>query len=795
VLGSRKTVFKIFHWTITVTVCLNLTVVGLVSAQETSEKKITTQELLQRGITHYDPEIAEDRCAPSDSSGSVEPGKGSPTGTTFPNLDPQAMAEAINTYIEKNAPKSLMKGLGSTIVASAKNSNISPFLIVAIAQTESGIADPNYGDGVNVVRANNAFGRSATSSQPHIQGADRLWYKWSSIKASVDHTAPENTSRKDDGGDYAAYLRVVFGSELDKGDMDTFMQGYAPKGDNNDTAGYIKRNKERIKAMADLVGSEGPNIDALSNNSNSEGNGKFYVLGDSISLGSKEEITASLNKLSDAPDKKVTINASVSRSISGKGITPDNKTSGLEAIAQPADEEAISKAGVIIIALGTNSEGPASKYIENYSILVKNIGKLNQTAKIYGVNIFSSVPHKTSYNNALDENARRLGINIIDTTGQQISLSADNIHPDVAGQKLFAEAVANGISDFQSTAVIPQSESKCCAESTASTTPGRSNEEKIWNFLISEMGFTEDQAAATLGNIQQESGFSPTALNPSSKAYGIIQWYAGRKTKLLNYASSVGKPASSLDVQLQFMKIELEGPYKDLVLQPIKNSKNMAEATRIWLEKFEVPCVPGPACDPEMNKRLPFAQSWKDKFGGGQASQTVGSPSSDCDSGSTEGSGTVSGNFIWPDDGKKFIITSCFGPRNNRHHSGLDIGSPTGSRVVASDGGTVVMAEDDGAGWGKVVIIQHDNDRWTLYGHNSEILVKRGQKIDQGQLVAKSGNTGKSTGPHIHFNIQKTGDTSTKTPSNTEDPLKYLPKDGRPISPDGTNCPNTSTLR
>ena len=77
---------------------------------------------------------------------------------------------------------------------------------------------------------------------------------------------------------------------------------------------------------------------------------------------------------------------------------------------------------------------------------------------------------------------------------------------------------------------------------------------------------------------------------------------------------------------------------------------------------------------------------------------------------------------------------------------------PVGTSVVASSGGTVAKA-GWGSGYGYVVYIQHPDGKQTRYGHLSKVLVKAGQKVKQGEKIALSGNTGVSTGPHIHFEI------------------------------------------
>lgn len=125
-----------------------------------------------------------------------------------------------------------------------------------------------------------------------------------------------------------------------------------------------------------------------------------------------------------------------------------------------------------------------------------------------------------------------------------------------------------------------------------------------------------------------------------------------------------------------------------------------------------------------------------------------------------------SGKYIWPLESGKFTITSRFGPRWGRFHYGLDMGIGTGNKVFAADGGVVTEAGYSG-GYGYLVTINHQNGQETRYAHNSQLLVKVGDKVFQGQEIAKSGNTGNSTGPHLHFEIRFDGD-----PRN---PLNYLP--------------------
>ncbi len=131
--------------------------------------------------------------------------------------------------------------------------------------------------------------------------------------------------------------------------------------------------------------------------------------------------------------------------------------------------------------------------------------------------------------------------------------------------------------------------------------------------------------------------------------------------------------------------------------------------------------------------------------------------------------GTV-GGYAWPCSSIRWI-TSMFGGRQSpggigsTNHKGVDIGTPMGTPVLAAKAGTVTWASWNG-GYGNCVIINHGKGNSTLYGHLSGYNVSVGDQVSQGQVIAYSGNTGNSTGPHLHFGIME-GDTWI-------DPLNYL---------------------
>lgn len=111
-------------------------------------------------------------------------------------------------------------------------------------------------------------------------------------------------------------------------------------------------------------------------------------------------------------------------------------------------------------------------------------------------------------------------------------------------------------------------------------------------------------------------------------------------------------------------------------------------------------------------------------------------------------------------------ITSQFGFRRlhgtSAHHDGIDIGYPLGAPIRAAWNGTVTHSGWRG-GYGNAVIIDHGNGRETLYAHASRLLVKPGQKVSAGDVIARVGNTGRSYGAHLHFELRVSG-----TPINPE---------------------------
>lgn len=111
-------------------------------------------------------------------------------------------------------------------------------------------------------------------------------------------------------------------------------------------------------------------------------------------------------------------------------------------------------------------------------------------------------------------------------------------------------------------------------------------------------------------------------------------------------------------------------------------------------------------------------------------------------------------NFVVPVPG---AVTSSFGPRRYRYHYGIDLRLQVGDSVRAAFSGKVRIIDYEGRGYGNYVVLRHNNGLETVYAHLSTVLVTHNQNIKAGELIALGGNTGHSTGPHLHFETRYIG--------------------------------------
>jgi murein DD-endopeptidase MepM/ murein hydrolase activator NlpD len=119
--------------------------------------------------------------------------------------------------------------------------------------------------------------------------------------------------------------------------------------------------------------------------------------------------------------------------------------------------------------------------------------------------------------------------------------------------------------------------------------------------------------------------------------------------------------------------------------------------------------------------------------------------------------------FQWPVKG---VLYSRFGVRQGQRHDGIDIAAPEGTAIGAAAAGAVIYAGEQ-AGYGWIVILRHASGLLTLYAHASAVLVRQGDRVEAGSPVARVGRSGRTTGPHLHFEVREG--------TRPRNPLFYLP--------------------
>ncbi len=132
----------------------------------------------------------------------------------------------------------------------------------------------------------------------------------------------------------------------------------------------------------------------------------------------------------------------------------------------------------------------------------------------------------------------------------------------------------------------------------------------------------------------------------------------------------------------------------------------------------------------------------------------------------SESTSLPDGTYVRPSSGR---LTSTYKWRWGRMHTGIDIAAPYGSPVRAVTDGVVIEAGRE-SGYGNIVKLRHPDGTVTYYAHNSRLLVSVGERVDAGEIIAREGNTGRSTGPHVHFEVRIDG--------NPINPIPWLRKRG-----------------
>jgi len=209
---------------------------------------------------------------------------------------------------------------------------------------------------------------------------------------------------------------------------------------------------------------------------------------------------------------------------------------------------------------------------------------------------------------------------------------------------------------------------------------------------------------------------------------------------------------------------QLHATQQDLVRQrnAAQNAKTLAEARRKSLQNQLAQLLRDRDAKGRLSvaleKRIQEIQAESAALAGDQAAvKNV------INSAGTKGSaGASRAGLVWPVRGR---LTSGFGYRWGRLHAGIDIGAPKGTPIRSARSGTVIFAGRM-SGYGNTVIVDHGAGMTTLYGHQSRLGSRRGQRVNQGQVIGYVGSTGHSTGNHLHF--------ETRINGRPQNPRRYL---------------------
>ena len=247
-------------------------------------------------------------------------------------------------------------------------------------------------------------------------------------------------------------------------------------------------------------------------------------------------------------------------------------------------------------------------------------------------------------------------------------------------------------------------------------------------------------------------------LNKSEYVEQISSYDQKQLNALIDTRQKIQEYETTLETDLkevESVKADLETQKSNLDVAINEKNQKIAEysqdidAQKSLVEKYQKEMDAADAQIAEIQRKLAEQQAAQQQSSGGSGSTT---PQYYTPSG---------GSFMWPaTQGSR--ISSYFGPRTSptagasSNHKGIDIPCPTGSDVVASAAGTVDISQYSSSA-GYYIMIDHGNGISTVYMHNSQLVVGVGQTVEQGQVIAKAGSTGYSTGSHCHFGVMING--------------------------------------
>ena len=273
----------------------------------------------------------------------------------------------------------------------------------------------------------------------------------------------------------------------------------------------------------------------------------------------------------------------------------------------------------------------------------------------------------------------------------------------------------------------------------------------ILNTLAAHRDGSGEDIASFVEDLQIREGLFPTdSFIPMSTIEGYIKQLDVQVTRLITYEEEIAFPKRTVKDKSKYLG------YSHVRTKGVKGViTHTAQVVYLNGEKIEQTLLSSEVTkNPTEQVTVIGAMTYSD--------------------GATLGDGKATGKLIWPVPYTKHV-TSPYGSRWGSFHYGIDVSASgiNGKALLACDGGTVIKANGTdkwGGGWGYYVLIDHGNGYQTRYAHCGKVVVKVGQKVAQGELIAYVGNTGNSTGPHLHMEVLLNG--------KRVDPLPYFKASG-----------------
>lgn len=248
------------------------------------------------------------------------------------------------------------------------------------------------------------------------------------------------------------------------------------------------------------------------------------------------------------------------------------------------------------------------------------------------------------------------------------------------------------------------------------------------------------QEGETLGSIAREYGISVETILAANKLRGPSLIHPGDKLRILPM-DGIAYVVRGGDTLKKIAATYKSDPDRIREANGLANASELSIGDELILPDGELPPPPPP------KRSASIASNLRDIF--------IPSTARNGD------------RFLWPTAVRR--ITQLFGAREwGMRHTGLDIGGPVGTPIYAADDGVVIGSGWNRGGYGNMIIIDHGSGWFTRYGHSSKLLVVAGDSVKKGEIIAFMGSTGRSTGPHLHFEIM-TGDIHHRI-----NPLNYI---------------------